>query len=374
MVYVKYFIPDDGDDQAHPNVFKVSGCESVKELSLGDMKRSFPVLGKYHFRFLQKIGGTNMSVWMDAVDESELVPHDDDGQVFAKVSRIGVHGHSKLESSSSSSAAAAAAAAAASSSHAASSSSSSSAAASQRRESFGMPGGGAGRSTLQDSNGGGGGSRRNSERLISFEAESPSKSPFHADDLDAFGDAGAAQAGTAGAAAQAPGVGASSGGGATGTGAGAGGDEGLLDFGSSDGADFAADFSAVSMDATPPASNGSGGSSANDLFSLDAGGISQAPVSTNPVPVHSQMGGFTASNPMGGGQMMGAGLNGMQQPQPQGQGRGPMQNNVMGGMGLGALPHPSQLSANNSQNNLMSKAGKQDSFSDLGSFTMGGKR
>ena len=334
MVFVKYFIPEDGDDQAHPNVFKVSGCASVKTLTLGELKEAFPVSGKYHFRFLQQLGGTKMTVWMDAIDESELVPYGDEGQVFAKVSRIGVQHYNTAHPQSSSS------------SSSPPSSSSSPTAANQRRESFGAPGNLAERTTSTDSNSGGGagGGRRNSERLISFEADSPSKSPFHASDAAQMGAGSVASGGSGG------------------------GDEGLLDFGPSDGADFAADFSGVSVDVQATTA-GSNASSTSDLFSLDAGSLSQTPVSANPSPINGQMGVFASNNPMGGAQQANgfAVNNGMQQ------GRGPMQNNAnpIGMGGLGALPHPSQLANNSGQNNLMSKGRKPDSFSDLGSLTLG---
>ena len=256
MVFVKYFIPEDGDDQLHPNVFKVNGCENVAGLTLGHIKKSFPVAGKYHFRFLQELGGT-VKVWMDCINETEIVPHSVDNEVFAKVSRIGVHHYNIAHPPSSSSAGR----------------SPTESESTTRRESFGNPNTGD-RTSISSQNSGGGNSRRNSERLISFEGDSPSKSPFHADNNN--------------------GTGVSS----------SGGDEGLLDFGGDDG-DFTADFSEMGSTSN---------SSTSDLFSLDAANISQVPLGVSPAPSPMQHnpigGGFAANNPMGGGSMNRGQMNG----------------------------------------------------------------
>lgn len=78
---IKYFIPEDGDDQNHPNICFVSSNQP----NLGDLKKSFPVPGDYHFRFLRGIG--DMKVWLDYNDDSLTLPITD-GSIFAKVSRM----------------------------------------------------------------------------------------------------------------------------------------------------------------------------------------------------------------------------------------------------------------------------------------------
>lgn len=54
---LRYFIPSDGDDADHPNVFQlpsdVVGSGSVR---FGDVKRNFPLPGQYHFRFKRNFG------------------------------------------------------------------------------------------------------------------------------------------------------------------------------------------------------------------------------------------------------------------------------------------------------------------------------
>lgn len=51
----RYFIPSDGDDPAHPNVFQLPS-DLVKGGSVlcGDVKNHFPLPGSYHFRFKKK--------------------------------------------------------------------------------------------------------------------------------------------------------------------------------------------------------------------------------------------------------------------------------------------------------------------------------
>lgn len=80
---VKYIIPEDGDEVQHPNVFSMQGSSS--SLTLGALKRSFPLPGSYHFRFLHSSGSEK--VWLDVSDDGASVPSGDDG-IFAKISRI----------------------------------------------------------------------------------------------------------------------------------------------------------------------------------------------------------------------------------------------------------------------------------------------
>lgn len=92
---VKYFIPEDGDDQDHPNAFRCSS--SSPQITLGQIKKSFPIPGVYHFRFLTSIGNT--VVWLDVFNDSEPVPMND-GNLIIKVSRIeNTHEPSIAESS-----------------------------------------------------------------------------------------------------------------------------------------------------------------------------------------------------------------------------------------------------------------------------------
>lgn len=86
-MFVKYFIPEDGDEQLHPNVFKIQ--QQGQQVALGTIKKSFPLPGSYHFRFLHCAGnnGSSSRVWLDVVDDDALIPVTDDG-ILAKVSRI----------------------------------------------------------------------------------------------------------------------------------------------------------------------------------------------------------------------------------------------------------------------------------------------
>ena len=112
--FVVDLIAEDGDDISHPNVFSIGNLQSP---TLGDIRKVkherrrqndgllfstlyhhsetltsillhvqlFPVPGRYHFRYLKNVG--NMTVWMDAVDDTLVVPPFD-GRIFMKASRI----------------------------------------------------------------------------------------------------------------------------------------------------------------------------------------------------------------------------------------------------------------------------------------------
>lgn len=80
---VKYFIPEDGDDSQHPNVFIIP--DNGSSPTLQQIKSSFPLPGKYHFRFLREID--RMKVWMDITDDTAPVPLQN-GAVFVKIARI----------------------------------------------------------------------------------------------------------------------------------------------------------------------------------------------------------------------------------------------------------------------------------------------
>lgn len=68
MVWVRYFVPEDGDDLNHPNAFRVNSSGS---LSLGEVKKAFPLPGTFEFRMLKQIGGRN--VWWDLRNDSDAI-------------------------------------------------------------------------------------------------------------------------------------------------------------------------------------------------------------------------------------------------------------------------------------------------------------
>lgn len=84
-MFIKYFIPEDGDDQQHPNVFRLSTTNNESIPSLLEIKKKFPVPGEYHFRFLTTVG--KYTVWLDMVEPSGAVPVYQ-GTIFTKVTRV----------------------------------------------------------------------------------------------------------------------------------------------------------------------------------------------------------------------------------------------------------------------------------------------
>ena len=117
-MFIKYFIPEDGDDIAHPNTFKLENNQPTladikkvsklmhQSISLSSRRRllniwfgggimwlfkiywisqAFPVPGVYHFRFQKSLG--SHVVWMDINDEYAVVPMYQ-GAIFIKVTRI----------------------------------------------------------------------------------------------------------------------------------------------------------------------------------------------------------------------------------------------------------------------------------------------
>ena len=103
-MFVKYFIPEDGDEQAHPNVFRLDSTQptfsEIKSVSSTQVQiilsfvftrhllkpfQAFPVAGNYHFRFLKNIG--SHIVWLDVVDDGSALPTFQ-GSLFIKASRI----------------------------------------------------------------------------------------------------------------------------------------------------------------------------------------------------------------------------------------------------------------------------------------------
>ena len=84
-MYIKYFVPEDGDDLAHPNVFEMN-CKSSP--TFGQFKTSFPFPGHYHFRFLTNING--LEVWLDVVDDNTILPTTINRDIVVKASRLSV--------------------------------------------------------------------------------------------------------------------------------------------------------------------------------------------------------------------------------------------------------------------------------------------
>lgn len=94
MTTIRYFIPEDGDSEDHPNIFLMSKpTQSGFSPRLKDVKDSFPMPGRYHFRFKTPlIPGTDreknaVSVWMDCVNDNQHVGVWRN-TIFAKVTRI----------------------------------------------------------------------------------------------------------------------------------------------------------------------------------------------------------------------------------------------------------------------------------------------
>jgi hypothetical protein len=94
MATIKYFIPEDGDKEEHPNIFMLKkSTQSGFSPRLRDVKDAFPMPGKYHFRFKSPlIPGTDrekgaVAVWMDCVDNDQRVGVWKNS-IFAKVTRI----------------------------------------------------------------------------------------------------------------------------------------------------------------------------------------------------------------------------------------------------------------------------------------------
>lgn len=96
MSTIRYFLPEDGDTEQHPNVFLAPKPRHTNQPPLlGDIKSSFPLKGNYHFRFKSSLipggetfgKGNDMAVWMDCVDNTKPVPYWRNS-IIAKVTRI----------------------------------------------------------------------------------------------------------------------------------------------------------------------------------------------------------------------------------------------------------------------------------------------
>ncbi len=311
MVYVKYFVPEDGDEQSHPNVFKVQGCSSVSALTLGLLKKSFPVEGAYHFRFLTSLPGNKTKVWLDILEDSSSVPTvEGNSEVFAKVSRIGVqHYNPQVPSSSSAPTKPARVTSSASPTSATTD-------VQTRRDSFGSPGGPVERSNV------GTNSRRNSERLINL-----------SDDVISSKSGGTTE-------------------------------EGLLDFGSTEDLD-------LNTAAVPSATGSHNDLFTLDSATISKVPLSPLPVNSIPgTTMNNPMSGMTymgrtgnglqgMSAMQGGGFNAGGGMHGMQQSM-MGNGMGMQaQSPRIGGQmqGMSAMAHPTQMHTMQQQQNKNSFSG-----------------
>jgi len=94
MATIKYYVPEDGDTEEHPNIFMLpKSTQSGSSPRLGDVRDNFPMPGKYHFRFKSPlIPGTDrekgaVAVWMDCVQDDQHVGVWKNS-IFAKVTRI----------------------------------------------------------------------------------------------------------------------------------------------------------------------------------------------------------------------------------------------------------------------------------------------
>lgn len=81
---IYYIIPEDGDDEAHPNVFIVPLPQN--QVKVKDVKKSFPLKQHhYHFRFKRQL--QNKFIWLDVVDDFATPPNYE-GLFFCKVVRV----------------------------------------------------------------------------------------------------------------------------------------------------------------------------------------------------------------------------------------------------------------------------------------------
>ena len=92
---LRYFLPEDGDNEENPNVFLApKPSRPGYPPLLGQIKDTFPLPGSYHFRFKTAlVPGTDrdkhaVAVWMDCVEDSKPVPVWQNS-IVAKVTRLG---------------------------------------------------------------------------------------------------------------------------------------------------------------------------------------------------------------------------------------------------------------------------------------------
>ena len=82
MERIRYHVPEDGDDAAHPNVFELVSEGAVR---VGDVRRHFPLPGRFHLRFRRRVAG--LEVWADAADDAAPAPRLQ-GRILVKASRL----------------------------------------------------------------------------------------------------------------------------------------------------------------------------------------------------------------------------------------------------------------------------------------------
>lgn len=94
QIIYRYFVPEDGDSEAHPNVFLApKAAHPGAPPTLGQIRGAFPLPGSYHFRFKSPLvpgadrDKSSMAVWMDCTDDRQPVTTWR-GTIIAKVTRI----------------------------------------------------------------------------------------------------------------------------------------------------------------------------------------------------------------------------------------------------------------------------------------------
>lgn len=88
---IHYYVPEDLDDIDIPNAFGIK--KAIKELTVNDIRASFPLDGEYHFRFKYKHGSEY--VWMD-IPRLDAKPPIIDGKIVIKASRRTLETKTKL--------------------------------------------------------------------------------------------------------------------------------------------------------------------------------------------------------------------------------------------------------------------------------------
>ena len=73
MERIRYHVPEDGDDAAHPNVFELVSEGAVR---VGDVRRHFPLPGRFHLRFRRRVAGLDSA---DSAAQDQQSQGDEDG-------------------------------------------------------------------------------------------------------------------------------------------------------------------------------------------------------------------------------------------------------------------------------------------------------
>ena len=80
---IYYYIPEDGESQTELNTYGIP--KSKEQVTLKDVKVTFPLKGKYAFRFLTKHNKAN--IFVDLLHEEDNVPLVDK-KVIVKANRV----------------------------------------------------------------------------------------------------------------------------------------------------------------------------------------------------------------------------------------------------------------------------------------------